>query len=152
MGHFKGYFEVTKTFWPPKFQGHEKNQGDSENGHAFCRDICRAVFLTTFFTEVGFLADLKVHKHEIILNFLLPKSYPYMPLVNFQKKISLFILRFSPEFWSSNIFAVTEHTRNQKFLERYPKNFFFKKFTLVLLDGFLNGFSKFRFFIVEICI
>ncbi len=25
-------------------------------------------------------------------------------------------------------------------------------FTWVLLDGFLNGYSKFRFFIVEICI
>ncbi len=32
------------------------------------------------------------------------------------------------------------------------KYFFLKKFTLVLLDGFLNGFSKFWFFIAEICI
>jgi hypothetical protein len=52
---------------------------------------------------------LKVHKHEIILIFFLPKSNPYMLLVNFM-------------------------------------------FTWVLLDGFLNGFSKFLFFIVEICI
>jgi hypothetical protein len=37
-------------------------------------------------------------------------------------------------------------------LERYPKQIFFKKFTLVILDGFQNGFPKFRFFIVEICI
>ncbi len=29
---------------------------------------------------------LKVHKHEIILNFFLPESIPYMPLVNFRKK------------------------------------------------------------------
>ncbi len=30
--------------------------------------------------------NLKVHKHEIILNFFLPKSNPYMPLVNCRKK------------------------------------------------------------------
>ena len=84
--------------------------------------------------------------------FFLPKSNPYMPFVNFRKKNSLLFLRFSAEFWCSNISAVTEHTRNQIFFERYPKNFFFKIFTLVLLDRFLNGFSKFGFFIGEICI
>jgi hypothetical protein len=42
----------------------------------------------------------------------------------FSKKISLSFLRFSPEFRSSNIYAVTEHTQNQIFFERYPKNFF----------------------------
>ncbi len=47
---------------------------------------------------------------------------------------------------------MTEHTRNQIFLERYPKNFFFKIFFLVLFDRFLEGFSKFGFFIGEICI
>jgi hypothetical protein len=49
---------------------------------------------------------------------------------------------------------VTEHTQNQIFFERYPKIFFsFSKiFTLVLLDGFLDGFSKFWFFMGEICI
>ncbi len=47
---------------------------------------------------------------------------------------------------------MTEHTRNQKIFERYPKNFFFKIITLVLLHGFLKGFSKFWFFIGEICI
>ncbi len=45
---------------------------------------------------------------------------------------------------------MTEHTRNQIFFERYPKNFFFKIFTLVLLDRFLDGFSKFGFFIGEL--
>ncbi len=49
-------------------------------------------------------------------------------------------------------FAVTEHKRNQIFLERYPKNLLFKMFTWALLDGLLNGFSKVRFFMVEICI
>ncbi len=33
-----------------------------------------------------------------------------------------------------------------------PKKFFFKIFTLVLLDRFLGSFSKFGFFIGEICI
>jgi hypothetical protein len=95
---------------------------------------------------------LKVHKHEIILNFVLTKIKSLYSLGKFSKKISLIFIPFSPEFQRSNIFAVTEHTRNQIFLERYPKNFFFKMFTWVLLDGFLNGFSKFGFFIVEIYI
>jgi hypothetical protein len=47
-------------------------------------------------------------------------------------------------------FAVTKHKRNQIFFERYPK--IFSIFTWVLLDEFLNGFSKFGFFMVEICI
>ncbi len=95
---------------------------------------------------------LKVHKHEIILNFFLTKIKSLYYLGKFSKNISLLFLRFSPEFRSSNIFAVNEHTRNQIFLESYPKIFFFKMFTWVLLDGLLNGFSKFGFFIVEICI
>ena len=36
------------------------------------------------------------------------------------------------------------------FFERYPKKFFFKIFTLVLSNRFLDGFSKFWFFIGEI--
>ncbi len=47
----------------------------------------------------------------------------------FEKKALLF-LRFSPEYRSSNIFAVTEHSRNHIFLERYPKNFFSPKTSL----------------------
>ncbi len=86
------------------------------------------------------------------LEFFFTKIKSLYSLGKFSKKISLLFLRFSPEFRSSNIFAVTEHTRNQIFLERYPKNFFFKMFTWVLFDGFLNCFSKFGFFIVEICI
>ncbi len=46
---------------------------------------------------------------------------------------------------------MTEHTRNQIFFRDIQK-ICFKIFTLVLLDGFLNGFSKFGFFLVEICI
>jgi hypothetical protein len=47
--------------------------------------------------EAFLLYILKVHKHEIIYNFFLPKSNPYMPSVNFQKNFAFF-LRFSPEF------------------------------------------------------
>ncbi len=85
-------------------------------------------------------------------DFFLPKSNPYMPFVNFCKKISLLILRFSPKYRRSNISAVTEHTRNQIFFWEVSKNFFSKIFTLVLLDRFLDGFSKFWFFIGKICI
>jgi hypothetical protein len=70
--------------------------------------------------EILYLA-LKVHKHEII------KSLYALGKVS--KKNSLLFLRFLPEFRSSNIFALTEHTQNQIYLERYPKMFFFKKFT-----------------------
>ncbi len=95
---------------------------------------------------------LKVHKHEIVLNFFWTYIKSLYTLCKFLKKISLLFLRFSPEFRCSDISAVTEYTRNQIFFERYPKNFFFKVFTLVLLNRFLDGFSKFGFFIGEICI
>ncbi len=74
-----------------------------------------------------------------------------MPLVIFEKNFGSFPSIFA-RIRSSKIFAVTQHTRNQNFLERYPKKILLKRFTLVLLDGFLNGFSELRFFIVEICI
>ncbi len=41
---------------------------------------------------------LKVHKHEIILDFFLPKSNPYMPFVNFRKKICFFSFDFRQNF------------------------------------------------------
>jgi hypothetical protein len=47
-----------------------------------------------------------------------------MPFVNFRKNFLLLFLRFSPEFWCSNISAVTEHTRNKICLMSYPKFFF----------------------------
>jgi hypothetical protein len=86
---------------------------------------------------------LKVHKHEIFFNFLLTQIKSLYALGKFSEKISLSFLRFSPEFRSSNIYAVTEHTRNQIFFERYPKKFFLKIFTMVLLDRLPAGFSKF---------
>ncbi len=75
---------------------------------------------------------LKEHKHEITLNFFLTKIKSLYSFGKFKKKISLLFLRFSPEFRSSNSFAVTEHTRNQIFLERYSKKLFFKMFSWVL--------------------
>jgi hypothetical protein len=41
---------------------------------------------------------LKVHKHEIFLNFFFPKSNPYMPLVNFRKKFRIVSFDFRQNF------------------------------------------------------
>jgi hypothetical protein len=38
------------------------------------------------------------------------------------------------------------------FFDELSKNYFFMTFTLVLLDGFLEGLWKFRLFVVKICI
>jgi hypothetical protein len=43
-------------------------------------------------------AFLKVHKHEIILNFFLPESNPYTPLVNFRKRFRFFSFDFRKNF------------------------------------------------------
>ncbi len=75
-----------------------------------------------------------------------------MTFVNFLKKFLFFFLQFLLEFQCSNISAVTEHTQNQIFLASCKKFFFFKMFTLVLIDGFLHGFLKFQFIIVKISI
>jgi hypothetical protein len=84
--------------------------------------------------------------------FFWPKSNPYMPLVHFRKKFRLFSFDFRQNF-EVRTFSRWLNIRGTKFfLERYSKKFFFKNFTLVLLNRFLNGFSKFRFFVVEICI
>ncbi len=61
--------------------------------------------------------------------FFFTKIKSLYSLGKFSKKISLLFLRFLPEFRSSNIFAETEHTRNQIFFKRYPK-FFFSKCSL----------------------
>ncbi len=80
---------------------------------------------------------LKVHKHEMryFWFFFWPKSNPYMPLVNFRTFTRWLSMRGT-----------------KFFLRDIQKIFFFKIFTMVLLDGFLDGFSKFWFFIVKICI
>jgi hypothetical protein len=95
---------------------------------------------------------LKVHKHEIILNFFLPKSNPCMPLVNFRKKFRFFSFDFR-QHCEVKTFSQWLSIRETKFFWRdIQKKIFLKKFTLVLIDGFLNGVSKFRFFMVKICI
>ncbi len=84
---------------------------------------------------------LKVHKHEIILIFFLPKSNPYMPLEIFEKNFASY-----PSIFAR--ISKFEHFRcdlayaEPNFFGEIPQSFFLK-FTLVLLDGFINGFSKF---------
>ncbi len=80
-----------------------------------------------------------------ILIFFIPKSNPYMPLVNFWKKIRLVSFDFRQNF-DVRTFTRWLSIRGSK------KKCSPKIFTMVLLDGFLDGFSKFWFFIVEICI
>jgi hypothetical protein len=41
---------------------------------------------------------LKVHKHEIILIFFLPKSNLYIPFVNFRKEFRFFSFDFRQNF------------------------------------------------------
>ena len=69
----------------------------------------KAVHTRTFSPSSSF-PTLKVHKHEIILNFFLTKIKSLYSLGKFSTKISLLFLRFSPEFRSSNIVAVTEYS------------------------------------------
>jgi hypothetical protein len=71
---------------------------------------------------------LKVHKHEIILNFFWPKSNPYMPFVNFWKKFRFFSFDFRQSFdvrfprWLSIL--------GTKFFLRDIQNFFSSKSSL----------------------
>jgi hypothetical protein len=75
-----------------------------------------------------------------------------MPLVNFRKKFCLVSFDFRKNF-EVRTFTRRLSIRGTKFFLRDIQNFFFFKiFTMVLLYGFLEGFSKFRFFKVEICI
>jgi hypothetical protein len=56
-----------------------------------------------------------------------------------------------PEFWCSNLFPVTEHTRTN-FCCKVSEIFLNVHFgPILLLDGILDDFSKFRVFIVENC-
>ncbi len=75
-----------------------------------------------------------------------------MPFINFRKKFRFFSSDFPQNFDVRKFPRWLSIRRTKFFLRDIPKNFFCKIFTLVLLDGFLDGFSKFRFFIGEICI
>ncbi len=71
-----------------------------------------------------------------------------MPFVNFPKKIPFFSFDFRQNF------DVRTFPRWLSIFKWWAiqKKIFLKIFTLVLLDGFLDGFWKFRLFIVKICI
>ncbi len=74
-----------------------------------------------------------------------------MPFVNFRKQFRFFSFDFRQNF-HVRTFPRWLSIRGTKFFLRDIQNFFFKIFTLVLLDRSLDGFSKFWFFIGEICI
>jgi hypothetical protein len=66
-----------------------------------------------------------------------------MPLLNFRKKFRFFSFDFCQNF-DVRTFLWRLSIRGTKFFLRdIPKFFFLKIFTLVLSDGFLDGFSKF---------
>ncbi len=96
--------------------------------------------------------SLKVHKHEVILKFFLPKSKPYILLVNFQfsKKISLLFLRFLPEFRLWHFLGDWAYGEPD-FLASYQK-LFFQNVHFGPIRWVPRRFSKFKFFVVEICI
>ncbi len=83
--------------------------------------------------------------------FFWPKSNPYMHVVNFHKKIRFFSFDFCQDF-DVQTFPRWLSIRGTKFFGEISQIFSPKFFTLVLLDMFLDGFSKFLFFIGEICI
>ncbi len=75
-----------------------------------------------------------------------------MLFVNFREKNRFFSCDFRQNF-DVRTFPRWLSIRGTKFFLRDIQNFFFFKiFTLVLSDRFLDGFSKFWFFIGEICI
>ncbi len=85
-------------------------------------------------------------------DFFLPKSNPFMPFVNVRKKIRFFSFDFRQNF-DVRTFPRWLSIRGTKFILRDIQKFFcLKIFTFVLLDRFLDGFSKFGFFVGEICI
>ncbi len=74
-----------------------------------------------------------------------------MPFVNFRKKFRFFSFDFRQNF-DVRTFPQWLSIRGTKFFLRDIQKFFFLKiFTLVLLDGLLDSFSKFWFFTGEIC-
>ncbi len=73
--------------------------------------------------------NLKVHKHEIILNFFWPKSNPYMPFVNFRKKICFFSFDFRQNF-DVRTFTRWLSIRGTKFFLRDIQKIFVSKSSL----------------------
>ncbi len=93
---------------------------------------------------------LKVHSMRYFWIFFWPKSNPYVPLVNFRKKFRLVSFDFLQNFEVRTFTRWLSIRETKFFLSDIQKFFFFLIFTMVLLDRFPDGFSKFRFFIVEI--
>jgi hypothetical protein len=98
---------------------------------------------------VHFALQLKVHKHEIFLNFWGAKSKPYMPLVHIRKNFDYFISILSVPYCISIFenFVVGCAYAATVFCEISIQKFIMVIF--VLFDGFLVGFSKFGFFVFE---
>ncbi len=92
-----------------------------KNCSLFSRKI---LWKATSRTPFCFILRLKVHKHEIILNFFLPKFNPYTLLVNFREKkiASLPLARIS----NFERFRGDWPYAEPNFLESYPKIFFFQ--------------------------
>jgi hypothetical protein len=109
----------------------------------WCRHEAReAIFQSTF---------LKGTQAWDVFEIFFFKSNPYMPLVNFRKKFRLVSFDFRQNF-EVRTFTRWLSIRGTKFFLEISKEFFVKIFTMVLLDVFLDGFSKFWFFKVELCI
>jgi hypothetical protein len=75
-----------------------------------------------------------------------------MPFVNFRKKVRFFSFDFRQNFNVQSFPRCLSIRGTKFFLRDIQKIFSFKIFTLVLLYRFLDGLSKFGFFIGEICI
>jgi hypothetical protein len=74
-----------------------------------------------------------------------------MPLVNFQKIFCFFSFDFGLNFEVRTFSQLLSIRGTKNFFGEMSKNFL-SKCSLGSYYGFLNGFSKFGFFIVEICI
>ncbi len=75
-----------------------------------------------------------------------------MPFVNFRTNFASFPSIFARILMFEHFRGDCSYAELKFFLRVNQKKFFPKIFTLVLLDGFLDSFSKFWFFIGEICI
>jgi hypothetical protein len=116
------------------------------NDHTYCtiyaikddlRDLEKGVFI-------------KVHKHEIIWNFFLPKSNPYMPFVYFRKKFRFFSLDFRQNF---DVRTFPRGLSIPNFFDELSKKFFFQNlqvgpirwFPRTVFENFDYLKSKFAF-------
>ncbi len=103
--------------------------------------------------EAHATAPLKVHKHEIFLNFFLPKSNPFMPLVNFRKKFRLVSIDFRQNFEVRTFTRWLSIHGTKFFFRDIQKCFFFQNLHYGPIRWIPRRFFQILiFFIVEICI